>query len=205
MKRQPSHVAQVRQHVAALSSVMVMAMAGLASGAVSGTVSVAFAADEKPAKAVLVKVDDAWVRATVKGQAASGGFMSLTASQDLTLVGFTTPAAGGTELHEMVMDGSIMRMRAIDSLPLPAGRQVTLKPGAGGQHLMLMGLKQPLLDGKEIALTLTLRTAAGKLVKQSIKVPVRAGLQASSKPQPGNNGAGAASAAHPHHGHDHPR
>lgn len=132
------------------------------------------AAPTQHAQAPLVQVDGSWIRATVKGQMATGGFMSLTASQPLTLTGFSSPAAGESELHEMDMDGGVMRMRAIESLPLPAGKAVTLRPGAGGQHLMLMDLKQPLKEGDLVSLTLRLRTADGQNLTQDIKVPVRA-------------------------------
>jgi copper(I)-binding protein len=151
--------------------------------------NLAAAADKKPAppttkvsakvasssaeQAQLVKVENAWVRPMVKGQTASGGFMVLTASQDLTLVGFATPVAGSSELHEMAMDGTVMRMRAIDALKLPAGQAVTLRPGA--HHLMLMDVKQPLKEGDEVALTLKLKSADGKELTQEVKVPVKAG------------------------------
>lgn len=143
--------------------------------------SLATAGEAKPATpakasadAALVKVDDAWVRPTVKGQTASGGYMSLTASQNLTLVGFATMVAGETELHDMVMDGSVMRMRAIESLALPAGQTVTLKSGPGGKHLMLMDLKQQLNEGDVLILTLKLRNEQGKTLTQDIRVPVKA-------------------------------
>jgi periplasmic copper chaperone A len=139
----------------------------------------------------LVQVDNAWVRQAVPGQSATGGFMTLTASRDLTLVGFASPAAGETELHDMVMDGDVMRMRAMPSLALPAGQPVVLRPGVGGQHLMLMGLKRPLKAGDELPLTLKLRTPEGKLLKQTVKVPVMAGA-----PKPAVAEPGAA-----HHGH----
>lgn len=149
----------------------------------------------KAAEATLVKVDDAWVRATVKGQTASGGFMSLTASRDLTLIGFTTPAAGQAELHDMVMEDDVMRMRAIDALPLPAGQAVMLKPGPGGKHLMLMNLKRQLKEGEQVALKLKLRTADGKTLTQDVTVPVRAMRPAGgAAPRP-------AASAHGHHAH----
>jgi len=132
------------------------------------------AAHTQHAQVPLVQVEGSWIRTTVKGQMATGGFMSLTASQPLTLTGFSSSVAGESELHEMTMDGGVMRMRAIESLPLPAGQAVTLRPGAGGQHLMLMGLNQPLKEGDQVQLTLRLRTADGQNLTQDIKVPVRA-------------------------------
>lgn len=124
-------------------------------------------------RASLVKVEDAWVRATVPGQSGTGGFMKLTATQALTLEGFSSKVAKHAELHEMAMEEGVMRMRSIDGLPLPAGETVALKPGAGGHHLMLMGLRQPLKDGDQVELTLQLRSADGKHLKQVVKLPVR--------------------------------
>ncbi|WP_081961660.1 copper chaperone PCu(A)C [Aquabacterium sp. NJ1] len=163
------------RHPFALLSACLLALA------CGGLTSVAHAADKVPAKvgskveASLVKVEGAWIRATVKGQSGTGGFMNLTASQPLTLVGFNSSVATESELHEMAMDGNVMRMHAVPSLPLPAGQTVELRPGMDGHHLMLMGLKQQLKEGDEVALTLKLRTADGKTLTQDIKVPVKSG------------------------------
>ncbi len=180
------------RHPSALLSACLLALA------CGGPACVAQAADKVPAKAglkvdaALVKVEGAWIRATVKGQSGTGGFMSLTASQPLTLVGFSTSVATESELHEMAMDGNVMRMHAVPSLPLPAGQTVELRPGMGGHHLMLMSLKQQLKEGDEVALTLKLRTAEGKNVTQEVKVPVKSGsmtmapaASAASGAQPG--------------------
>ena len=124
-----------------------------------------------PAPAPWVQVESAWVRPMVKGQTATGGFMVLTARQPLTLEGFSMSRAGVPELHEMTMDGNVMRMRAIASLALPAGQAVMLRPG--GHHLMLTQLPDALKDGELLSLTLKLRTAEGKSVTQAINVPVK--------------------------------
>jgi copper(I)-binding protein len=135
----------------------------------------AFAVDKTAGKNALVKVDDAWIRPAVAGQMATGGFMSLTAKKNLTLVGFVSPVARSSELHEMAMDGDVMRMRAVPSIALPAGKTVSLQTGPGHQHLMLMDLRQPLKAGDEVRLTLKLRTPDGKSLTQTIKVPVKNG------------------------------
>jgi hypothetical protein len=85
-------------------------------------------------------------------------------------VGAATPVAGVAELHEMRMEGDVMRMRAVDKLDLPAGRTVELKPG--GYHLMLMDLKQPLPQGSSVPLTLLFRNAKGVDSKLELKLPV---------------------------------
>lgn len=120
----------------------------------------------------LVQVNDAWVRQAVKGQSGTGGFMTLTSRVPLTLVGFRSPVSASAELHEMSMQGDVMRMRAIDALPLPAGQPVALQPG--GHHLMLMGLTRPLSVGDHLVLTLKLRDGKGQIIKQTIRVPVLA-------------------------------
>lgn len=119
-----------------------------------------------------VQVANAWIRATVKGQQATGGFMDLTSAQAVTLVGFETQVAKYAELHEMAMDGDVMRMRAIDALPLPAGVTVSLKPGA--HHLMLTELKRPLVEGESVSLTLLIKGEDGKVRKQKVSVEVKA-------------------------------
>ena len=105
-----------------------------------------------------VKVDKAWARATVQGQKGTGAFMSITASEGTKLVGLSTPVAGVAEVHEMKMEGDVMKMRAVPGgLDLPAGKTVELKPG--GYHVMLAGLRKPLKQGESFPLQLTFERA----------------------------------------------
>lgn len=117
-----------------------------------------------------VEVTQAWVRSTVQGQKSTGAFMNITAKDGAKLVGASSPVAGLVEVHEMKMDGDIMRMRAVPVLDLPAGQTVQLKPG--GYHIMMMNLKQPLAKGSQIALTLRLQDNHGKETSQEFTVPV---------------------------------
>ena len=122
-------------------------------------------------QAQTVDVKNAWVRATVQGQKATGAFMQITAPAASTLVSVSTPVAGLAEVHEMKMDGDVMRMRPLTKgLELPAGKAVQLKPG--GYHLMLMDLKLPLQKDTTIPLTLTLRDSKGVQSTQELRVPV---------------------------------
>jgi copper(I)-binding protein len=100
-----------------------------------------------------VKVDDPWVRATVAPQQATGAFMQLTSTKPAKVVAASSPVAGMVEIHEMKMEDGVMKMRAVDALPLPAGQAVALKPGS--YHVMLMGLKGPIKAGDTVPLTLT--------------------------------------------------
>jgi periplasmic copper chaperone A len=121
-----------------------------------------------------VKVEDGWARATVQGQKAPVAFMKLTAPQATRLVAVSTPVAGVAEVHEMKMDGNVMKMRAMAGLDLPANQAVELKPGS--YHLMLMDLKAPLLKDSSIALTLTFKDAKGVEIKQQVNVPVNTSM-----------------------------
>jgi copper(I)-binding protein len=138
------------------------------------------------AQTAAVQVDGAWARATVQGQKSSGAFMSLTAKDGAQLVGVSTPVAGVAEVHEMKMEGDVMKMRALPSLDLPAGKKVDLKPG--GYHIMLMDLKTPLAKDSTIPVTLSFKDAKGVQSKLELKLPV-----ATAAP-----GAAVAAAEHKH-------
>lgn len=155
----------------------------------SATATKAMTAKAKEAKpAAFVDVQGAWVRATVPGQSGTGGFMSLRSpTAALQLVGFSTPVAGTAELHEMAMDGNVMRMRPVDGLDLPAGQTVELKPG--GHHLMLMALKRPLTAGSTVPLVLRFKTPDGKLLEQKVAVPVRAAAPTGTSAPPAHDHA----------------
>jgi periplasmic copper chaperone A len=117
-------------------------------------------------------VKDAWVRGTVAQQKASGAFMHITSAKGGKLLEVSSPVAGVAEIHEMSMQGDMMRMRAVPALELPAGKSVELKPG--GFHLMLMDLKQQLKPGDSVPLTLVVENNDGKRETLQIKAPVRA-------------------------------
>ena len=119
-----------------------------------------------------VAVKDAWVRGTVAGQKATGLFGQVSSGAGGRLVAASSPAADVVEIHEMTMDGNVMKMRAVPFVELPAGKPVDLKPG--GYHVMLMGLKQPLKAGETVPVTLVIEGAGGKRESVEIKAAVRA-------------------------------
>jgi hypothetical protein len=116
------------------------------------------------------------VRATVAPQKATGAFMQLTAARAAKVVAVSSPVAAVAEIHEMKMDGGVMKMRAVDALPLPAGQAVALKPGS--YHVMLMGLKAPIKAGETVPLTLTVEGEDGKRTAVEIKAEARSGTSA---------------------------
>lgn len=118
-----------------------------------------------------VEAKDAWVRTSVPGQKGSGAFMTLTAKQATRLVSISTPVAGVAQVHEMKLDGDVMRMRALpEGLDLPAGKPVALVPG--GYHIMLMDLKAALPKDSTIPMTLVFKDAQGIDSKLELKLPV---------------------------------
>jgi copper(I)-binding protein len=123
------------------------------------------------AAAAQVKVDDAWVRATVEQQRATGAFMKLTGAQDLRLIEARSPVAGLAEVHEMKLEDNVMKMRPISGFALPAGQAVELKPG--GRHLMLMDLKQQVTEGTSVPITMVFEDANGKRTSVEIMATVR--------------------------------
>jgi periplasmic copper chaperone A len=103
-----------------------------------------------------IALADPWSRETAEGQNAGGAFMTIANTGTATdrLTGGSTPVAGRVEIHTMTMENDVMRMRQLeDGLEIPAGGEVTLKPGSF--HVMLMDLKQPLKAGEKVPLTLT--------------------------------------------------
>ncbi len=133
----------------------------------------AFAASASAQTAPNVQVAGAWVRTAVAGQQGTGGFMQITSREPLRLVGIASPVAGVSEVHEMKMEGDVMKMRALtEGLELPAGKTVELKPG--GFHIMLMDLKQALPRDTTVPMTLVFKDAKGQESRLELKVPVSA-------------------------------
>ncbi len=117
-----------------------------------------------------VTVADPWVRATVPAQKATGAFMQLTSKTDARLIDASSPGLR-TEIHEMAVQDNVMRMRQLDSLALPAGKTVELKPG--GYHIMFFDVKNQIKEGDVIPLTLVFENKDKKRETVELKVPAR--------------------------------
>lgn len=125
------------------------------------------------ATAQTVTVADAWVRATVAAQRATGAFLKLTVQgADATLIAASSPVASVTQIHEMAMSEGVMRMREVTGgVPLKAGQSFELKPG--GYHIMMMDLKQPVKAGDRVPLTLIFKQANGQQMTTQVDAEVR--------------------------------
>ena len=122
-----------------------------------------------------ISVTDVWARATMPGQKVSGAYMQIRSDADARLVGVSSPAVPRVEVHEMKMDGDVMRMREVQAIDLPKGKTVALAPG--GYHIMLMNLPQPIAAGDVIPLTLVIESD-GKRQSVEVKAEARAPMGA---------------------------
>jgi len=133
-----------------------------------------FSVQAQEAKVGSIKVEQAYTRSTVPGQMAAGGFMKIEnkGSGADQLISASSPVAGEVQLHEMAMEGNVMKMRQVKDIPVPAGGSVELKPG--GLHLMFMNIKAPLSVGESVPVKLKFAKAG----EVEVKMPVNAMGQA---------------------------
>jgi hypothetical protein len=134
-----------------------------------------------------VSVTEPWIRATVPGQKVAGGYMQLKSERNVALVDASSPAAARVEIHEMAMEGNVMKMRAMTKLDLPAGRTVELKPG--GYHIMFMEIKEPMKPGAQVPVTLVFEDGEKK----------RSSINVTAEVRPLSGAPGAKKDEHKHH------
>jgi len=124
-----------------------------------------------PAIAGEVTVGEAWARATAPGQDSAAVSLRITSRKAVSIIAVSSPASDSAEIHSMTEEDGMMKMRALESLPLKAKQEVTL--GSDGNHLMLIGLKKPLAAGDKVTLLLTLRFADKHKEKVTVQAEVR--------------------------------
>lgn len=118
-----------------------------------------------------LKVSAAWCRPSVPGHDIAAVYLTLESAGGATLIGVHGKAAGVVQIHDMTMEGNVMRVREHDRLPLPAGQAVRLQPG--GAHLVMLGLKEALKPGDRVRLRLSLLDRSGAKSVASVDVPIR--------------------------------
>jgi copper(I)-binding protein len=114
-----------------------------------GAVAFSFGAHAADYKVGALEIDHPWSRAVPKGASVAAGYVKITntGTEPDRLVSGSTPVAGKFEIHEMSMDNGVMKMRPVPAgVVIKPGETVELKPGAF--HIMMMGLKQPIVKGK---------------------------------------------------------
>lgn len=119
-----------------------------------------------------INISVPFTRATLPNAPVGGGFLTIenTGTEADRLVSATSSAAKDTQIHEMGMEGDVMKMRELpDGLEIPAGETVVLSPG--GFHLMFMGLNQPFVEGQTVSVTLTFEKAGTVEVPLPVMAP----------------------------------
>jgi copper(I)-binding protein len=115
-----------------------------------------------------VTVHDAWARASAGSAVTGAVYLTLTGGDTPdSIVGVSAEVAATAEVHESFADDGVMKMRRVPLLPIPAGTAVALAPG--GEHVMLIGLKRPLIAGQSFPLTMTFEHAASVTVEVKVQ------------------------------------
>ena len=115
-----------------------------------------------------VQAVNVWARATPQGAKTGAAYMTLVnqGQTDDRLIGVATPVAGEAQIHSMSLENGVMMMRPVPGIDVKAGAIAMLKPG--GYHVMLMDLKQPLVEGQSFPITLTFEKAGPMQVTAKI-------------------------------------
>ena len=115
-----------------------------------------------------ITVHDAWARASAGAASTAAAYVTLMGgARSDQLVGVSTPVAATAEVHKSFVESGVMKMRAAPDVPVPAGGTLTFAPG--GLHIMLMGLKQPLVAGQSFPLTLIFAQAPALTVDVKVQ------------------------------------
>ena len=124
-------------------------------------------------KAGAVTIGHSYARATAAGQTVGGSYFKLqNKGGNDRLVAASAKVSASVEIHEMKMEGDVMRMRQVDGIALPAGQTVELRPG--GLHLMIIGLKAPLKAGDKFPMKLRFEKAGEVEVMVNVEAPAAA-------------------------------
>lgn len=115
-------------------------------------------------------VSQAWSRAMPPSAPTGAVYFVLEnrGQQPQRLIGAQTSRAEKTELHTHVQQGDMMKMQQVEAVDVPAGGKVEFKPG--GNHLMMFGLKQPLVAGESFPVTLQFEDGGEITTEVSIEV-----------------------------------
>jgi copper(I)-binding protein len=123
------------------------------------------------AQATTVVAHDAWVREAMGARKVTAVFLTLenTGTTSRSVVSGTADVAETLELHEMVREGTMMKMSPVKSIEVPAGARTELKPG--GLHLMLFGLKRTLAAGDSVRVTLAMDDGSTLAITAGVRKP----------------------------------
>jgi copper(I)-binding protein len=129
-------------------------------------------------KRATVAVESGWARASITNNGAAYAKLVNNGKTADRLISVKSPAARRVELHTHIMDGDIVRMRRVEGgIAIAPGKSVIMKPG--GNHIMLMGLKEKLVAGEQFPIVFVLEKAG------EIKAVIRIGKLGAMGPNGG--------------------
>lgn len=118
-----------------------------------------------------IQIRGAWTRATVPGQDTAMVYMSISSTQNATIVGASSKVARTVEMHNMEHKGGMMKMFEVKSISLPANERMDMS--LHGYHIFMAGLKAPLKAGGTLPLTLNIEMADKRIVKVDVQAEIR--------------------------------
>lgn len=147
------------------------------------------------------EISDAWIKATDTDMTGVFGMIRNTTDTDFTIVSASTEIAEMTELHETIVqsDGSSVMQEMAGGITVPAGEDFVLE--AGGNHIMLMMLTEPILPGDEITVTVT--TDAGEQFEFVATAREYTGAQETYAPDSEHSGGSHEHSHDDEHDHEH--
>jgi copper(I)-binding protein len=107
-----------------------------------------------------IEISNPWMRATPRGADVASAYLTVVnkGTEAERLIGGSLAGVSRFEVHRMVMEGGVAKMRPVEGgLEIKPGQSVALKPGA--LHVMLIGLKQPFQQGQHVKGTLMFEKA----------------------------------------------
>ncbi len=134
----------------------------------TAALAAAIAASAAAASVSSISVRNAWIRPAVAGMNGAAYLVidNRGPSAD-ALVAAESPLAASVSLHRSMMVGSVMTMRLLPAVAIPARGSVSLAPG--GYHLMLERMKRTIRSGQQVPLRLTFRYAGAKDVELTVQ------------------------------------
>ena len=116
-----------------------------------------------------LEIESAWIKETPPNHPVAGGYFKIENDGDTAdvLIGVSADFAMKSEIHEMKMEGDVMKMRSLENgLVIPANGAVNLK--SGGYHLMFMKLKQQMIPMDVHLVTLTFKNSGSITIPMTV-------------------------------------
>ena len=160
--------------------------------ALASAMSMAALVSSVQAQEASLLFDESWIRGSVPGQKNGAGYLVMTnpSGQPAELASVRSDRADRVELHTIVREDGVAKMREVQGIPVPANGAVKLEPG--GYHIMFIGLKQPFTPGESVPVILNFAGKDPVTVEFAVQPPTYQPKGANQGATPGGG-----------HGHDH--